>query len=147
MIEIKGNLWEQEAEIICITTNGFIRKDGTAVMGAGCAKEAKEMFPGIEKELAEKIEKYGHNFMPIWKDEAGRVICSFPVKYNWFDNADIELIARSATQVMEVLRQFKIESIVIPRPGCGNGKLDWETEVKPVLEDILDDDRVKIISW
>ncbi len=147
MKEIKGNLWEEETELLCITTNGFVKKDGSAVMGAGCAKEAKELFPGIEYKLAELINTYGNVVGPIWKDEAGRVIATFPVKHNWYEDADIELIRRSALQLKEVMDTFRIERVVIPRPGCGNGGLDWETQVKPVLEEIWTDDRFQVITW
>jgi len=34
---------------------------------------------------------------------------------------------------------------VLPRPGCSNGGLDWETEVKPVISKILSD-RVWVIT-
>ena len=63
------------------------------------------------------------------------VILSFPVKHNWFNNADISLIKRSAKELLDWSEPFR--SIVLPRPGCGNGGLKWE-DVKPVLEPILD---------
>ena len=47
MIEIHGNLWQLPATWRGITTNGFVRKNGTAVMGRGCAREAATRFPGF----------------------------------------------------------------------------------------------------
>lgn len=35
MIEVKGNLWTYPAEVRVITTNGFVKKNGEAVMGIG----------------------------------------------------------------------------------------------------------------
>ncbi len=46
MIEIFGDLFayhKRPGHKICITTNGFIKKDGTGVMGAGCAREAVDI--------------------------------------------------------------------------------------------------------
>jgi hypothetical protein len=31
-----------------------------------------------------------------------------------------------------------LENVLVPRPGCGNGQLDWE-DVKPILLDHFDD--------
>lgn len=39
--EVVGNMWAIPADAYCITTNGFVKKNGEAVMGAGCAKEAR----------------------------------------------------------------------------------------------------------
>ena len=42
MIEQKIDLWEAIKDApICITTNGTVKKNGAAVMGAGCAKETE----------------------------------------------------------------------------------------------------------
>lgn len=37
------------------------------------------------------------------------------------------------------------ETVLLPRPGCGNGKLQWDF-VKREIEDLLDD-RVTIVNW
>jgi hypothetical protein len=34
--------------------------------------------------------------------------------------------------------KFRWQHIVMPRPGCGNGGLDW-ADVEPVLSKLLDD--------
>ena len=38
-----------------------------------------------------------------------------------------------------------IDAIILPRPGCGNGKLKW-CDVKKVIEPILIDKRIWIIN-
>ena len=70
-------------------------------------------------------------------------IIAFPVKHHWAQKADLELIRKSAEQLVEISQYC--ERVLIPRPGCGNGQLNWE-EVKPILEEILDD-RFYVISF
>jgi hypothetical protein len=66
-------------------------------------------------------------------------IVSFPVKHRWQDAADLELIKRSALELVELVdRNAWARKIKLPRPGCGNGRLRW-SDVKPVLEPLLDD--------
>jgi len=137
MLEKVHDLWSYPADAICITTNGFVKKNGEAVMGRGCAKEATIKIPGIQTILGRLLSEEGNVCMWLatyrFKD-----VFSFPVKHNWWENADIELISNSAIQMVEYADKLGIWSIAIPRPGCGNGKLKWE-DVKPVLAPILDD--------
>jgi len=37
MKELRGNLFHTPCDVICITTNGFVKRNGEAVMGRGCA--------------------------------------------------------------------------------------------------------------
>ena len=39
MKEVFGDLWEFDGTI-AITTNGYLKRDGTCVMGRGCARQA-----------------------------------------------------------------------------------------------------------
>jgi hypothetical protein len=38
------------------------------------------------------------------------------------------------------------EAIYLPRPGCGNGRLNWE-DVKKILSPILKSDRFHIVTY
>jgi hypothetical protein len=109
-------------------------------MGAGVAKEAKEKFKFFSKILGDMIKKNGNNVFMF----TGERILTFPTKHNWFENSDVELIKKSAKQLVKYINEFKIPRVYLPRPGCGNGKLKWK-DVKPAIEKILDD-RILIVS-
>lgn len=165
MLEAYGDIWEigyewfhQGKDVgITITTNGFYRKDGKAVMGRGVAKEAAERFPWLPINLGSHL-KYNGN-IPVWygadfnPDTGGSiVILTFPVKpqygprgeMGWKAKADLNLIKESADYLASQAWQIP-NNILVPRPGCGNGGLKWE-QVKPVIEPILDD-RFTVVTW
>lgn len=150
MIEVKGNLWTYPADVRVITTNGTVKKDGTCVMGRGCALEAKKMLPWLPQFLGSVISKNGNSPYLLDRSEDGQLY-SFPVKHNWYGKADIRLIEESAKAIIPLINSqayllpYGARTIVIPRPGCGNGGLNW-ADVKPVLEPILDD-RFHVITF
>jgi hypothetical protein len=67
---------------ICITTNGFVKKNGEAVMGRGCAKQALQRYPSISFTLGNRIVTGGNKVhLRIKEDEDfGHAVYSFPVK-------------------------------------------------------------------
>jgi hypothetical protein len=132
MKEVKGNLWNSDCTYTAVTTNNVIKRNGDLVMGAGIAKQAVQRFPRLPRILAEHIKANGNT--PCLVKDYG--ILSFPTKYNWRNPSSIELIAQSAKLAMALLPEDA--TCAMSRPGCGNGSLQWE-QVRPVLEDILDD--------
>lgn len=128
MIEVVEDLWDIGI-VKVITTNGYVTKDMKAVMGRGCALEAKLKFPGIDETLGRMLHNFGNvphiiNLNPI--------VVSFPTKYHWKEMSDIGLIERSGHKLRSLADEFNWSFISMPRPGCGNGRLNWD-DVKPVL--------------
>lgn len=141
MIEVVGDLWTYPADVRVVTTNGTIKTNGECVMGRGCAKEAKNRWPDIAKVLGEEVRARGNHVNLLRADP---IIFSFPVKHEWYEQADPDLITKSAMELsLAIGLQQKV--VVMPRPGCGNGRLRWE-DVKPILEPILDN-RFHVITW
>ena len=147
MRELKGNAWDVylDYDVLCITTNGTIKTNGECVMGAGIAKTAKNKFPTLPTILGKFIKEYGNRCFKLSKVNDNTWLVSFPVKHNWWEIADLELIEKSSLELVEMADKFNWNKILLPRPGCGNGKLSWN-EVKPILSEILDD-RFYIISF
>lgn len=146
MLEETGDLWETPADAVCITTNAIVNRRGEAVMGRGCAKEATQKIPGISKVLATKLS-HGNDVWilagPNRPLQYDRYVVSFPVKEHWRQKAKLNLIRKSARELLVLSQAFDWERILLPRPGCGNGQLKW-SEVKPAIADILDDRFVAI---
>lgn len=151
MREVTGNLWTYPADVRVITTNGTVKKNGECVMGRGCALEAKKRWPDFPVYLGKQIQVCGNVVLACgyWPNDNARIY-TFPVKHQWMEKADVALIRKSAIDLVQQIDQMNrmdqnLVTIVMPRPGCGNGGLRWE-DVKPVLEPILDD-RFHVITF
>lgn len=169
MIEIKGNMFlMHNVDVICITTNGVVSK-GRNVMGRGCAYTAKRIFFGIDLKLGKLINDNSNIVQEILTD-GNRKVFSFPTKptkftydgtngvsylnsrfkkgktySGWASLSRLDIIARSAKQLVDIVDKKGFTKVVIPRPGSGAGELEWST-VRETLEDILDD-RFYIITY
>lgn len=142
MTEVEGDLWDfhRKGHWVVITTNGFVRKNGSAVMGRGVAKQAAKRFPGIERGLGERIKATGNVVHPFVQPVR---IFTFPVKHNWWEKADLALIDKSVWQLIYLVTEMQLDRVCLPRVGCGNGERTWE-EVKSLLEPL--DERFTVVS-
>lgn len=138
MIEVTGDIWDYPADIICITTNGSIRGDGKAVMGRGVAKQAKDRLPIIATVLGHSLKDLGRPSVCKIYTYIKQEIWAFPVKYYWRLKADEDLIRSSAIQLRSSALLYSDKTFVLPRPGCGNGQLDWK-DVKKIISPLLPD--------
>jgi len=136
VLEVQGDIWNfhSKGEWIAITTNGTVRKDGACVMGRGIAFQTANKFPKVPYQIGRMLGTYGN--VPLCLRDVR--IVTFPVKFHWKDRADLGLIEDSARGLIERITMLDLDKLYMVRPGCGNGRLDWLEEVKPVLVEILD---------
>jgi hypothetical protein len=144
MINVYGDAWEllahENYDVLCITTNGYVKRNGECVMGAGIAKTARDNIPGIALRLGTLISKHGNRCFRLTPK-----LATFVVKHNWYEDADLDLIRKSCKEITEMADKFGWSKVLIPRPGCGNGKLSYKV-VEPILQELLDD-RFHIVTW
>lgn len=159
MKEIKGNVFdlalEDGVDSICITTNGITNFNGLAIMGAGTAGEAARRWPAVRVNLGKALKAFGNfpyvigminkqgdfvnpSSKAIKEKDYKCLIWSFPTKNDFRYNSIPALIERSALALVEHVNKFDLKKIMIPRPGCSNGGLQFD-EVKKIIEPIFDD--------
>lgn len=114
-----------------ILTNGNVRNDGQAVMGAGQALQAKHRLPQLPQKLGSKLLTTG-NHVYMFPQER---IFTFPTKNSWMDKADLKLIERSVHEFIKFIEPGRI--YCMPRPGIGLGQLSWD-EVKPIMGPLME---------
>lgn len=132
---------------VCIMTNAIIKTNGCAVMGRGIAKRADDLFD-VSRILAGSLKEHGNHVyhLGIHPYNGVRIrLLSFPTKYHWKDDSDLELITQSCRELKAMCDRNQIKTCYLVPPGCANGHLDWETQVKPEIVKILDDDRFIVV--
>lgn len=161
------NMFLQQADAICITTNGTVKTNGAVVMGRGVALYAKRCWYGIDKLLGAKVvsmdgklkvvrltrknENVPYLALPRQEAQALLVpvpwhIVSFPVKNHWRDPASLKLIKTSCKQLLDLMDKFSWRKVLLPRPGCGNGQLSWKKQVLPIVREYFgSDDRIVVV--
>lgn len=138
MREATGNIWWTRWDAIVIPTNGDVNRGGEAVMGRGLARQAAQRWPLLPKTLAMLLREHGNHAFDVWKPRRLPTLLSFPVKHHWHESAELDLIERSAQELVALADSLAYRQVALPRVGCGNGKLDW-VDVQPILERHLDD--------
>lgn len=140
MRETSGDIWEYLGQaVIAITTSGSVTRDGRAVLGRGCARQAGLRSPYLAVHLGSLIRAGGNHVYFL-----GDGLVSFPVEESAWSLPDPALIARSAAELRALADREGWEMVVVPRPGCGGGGLSWDA-VRPLLAPFFDD-RFTVIS-
>lgn len=161
--DLFDSIYEDDVDAICITTNGHYTIDGKGVMGGGCAGECRRRWPETCSNLGRKLKGHGVNipYLIGALDKDGNyletnpemlnkhqykcLVFSFPTIDTLVEGSKLSLI-KSSAQIMAVYAdQYKLNGIVIPRPGVGIGGLKW-SDVKPEIDPLLDD-RFTIVSF
>lgn len=152
MIELVGDLFAPPEGVdgIVIPTNCVVR-NGLAVMGRGVAAEAARRWPGLPLTLGQALQRRGPVAQGLtFRDREGQwrlfhggnpvpfALFAYPTKYDWRDDANLELIARAALELRAEARLMGCLKVALPRVGCGLGKLEWY-QVRRLIHDTLDD--------
>lgn len=135
-IESRGNIFDEMADAVCVTTNGVVCSTG-AVMGAGIAKEA-DMRYNLKAALGQKLKMHGNHVYDMGSFDSKHIV-TFPTKHNWRYKSDIALIKQSCYELVSLANGNNWKEVLLPPVGCGCGGLDFEKDIKPVIGSILDD--------
>lgn len=134
MRESTENIWNYLGiAIIAITTNGSTTRDGRAILGRGVARQAAIQFPLLARELGQLLQQHGNHVVEL----SGGLV-SFPVEESPWSLPDLRLIRQSAVELRSLADLRGWPLVVVPRPGCGGGGLQWK-DVCPLLAEFFDD--------
>ena len=126
---IDGDLFESPAKVLVNTVNT------KGVMGKGIALKFKRIYPEMFKLYREHCE---HGRLDLGKlflyKTSHKWVLNFPTKKHWRNPSRIEYIEAGLQKLTKSYGEMGITSIAFPALGCGNGELDYESQVKPLME-------------
>lgn len=129
---VEGNLFTSPAQVLVNTVNT------AGIMGKGIARDFKRIYPDMyhiyrrycdNKHLtigALHLHKTPHKW-----------IMNFPTKRHWRSPSRLDYIARGLRTFCDTYSEAAITSVAFPALGCGNGQLDYDGQVRPLLEEYL----------
>lgn len=143
MREVIGDLWaakmaDRVVDARGVPTNGIVKPNGQAVMGAGVAKQAADRWSLLPELLGDRLKYYGEGTYAVWPDPGGQAVVCFQTKRHYRDLSDLALIEQSAVELVRLTKLWAWKTVALPRVGAGLGGLAWP-DVKAVLEPLLDD--------
>ena len=125
---VKANLFTSPAKVLTNTVNTV------GVMGKGIAKTAKEIYPEMFRQYQRLCETKQLKIGTLWLYKTPhKWILNFPTKQHWRHPSKPEYIEEGLKKFVATYASQGITSIAFPRLGCGNGELDWDKVVKPLM--------------
>lgn len=129
---VKGDLFQSPAKVLVNTVNTV------GVMGRGIAKVFKEIYPDMFSQYQSLCENKQFQIGQLWLHKTRhKWILNFPTKRHWRYPSKAEYIEEGLKKFVDSYSALGITSIAFPQLGCGNGQLDWEKVIKPLMERYL----------
>lgn len=132
LVYVESNLFDSPAQVLVNTVNTV------GVMGKGIALQFKKLYPDMFKKYQEFCDNGALTIGKLYLYKTpNKWILNFPTKKNWRNKSKIEYIEAGLKKFVETYKEKGIESISFPQLGTGNGGLDWDKEVRPLMEKYL----------
>jgi len=129
---LSGSIWASPAQTLVNTVNVV------GAMGKGISLEFKRKYPEMYHRYRDLCEAKKLKVGSLWLYKAkDRYILNFPTKNHWRHPSKLEYIKTGLKKFVGCYEQMGITSISFPQLGTGHGGLDWETQVRPVMEKYL----------
>lgn len=129
---VQGDTFQSDAKVLVNPVNV------TGVMGKGLALEFKKRYPDMFKEYEIMCKNGQFKIGDLWLyKESDKWILNFPTKQHWREKSTIEIVRAGLQKFIETYESEGIRSIAFPKLGSGLGGLDWEKQVRPLMEQYL----------
>lgn len=144
MILKTGNMFNSGADVIVVTGNSTVKRDGCLVMGRGAAWKASQLYPdcprvfGMLIRAYEKKDPLSPYCLLVHPNMSRPILALFQVKKFWGDGAELSIISESAgTLFLMAKTMWKNKRIAMNFPGIGWGRLKRE-DVLPIIQGLPD---------
>lgn len=130
---VNGDLFRSPAKVLVNTVNVV------GVMGKGIAKDFKLIYPEMFHEYQRLCESKQLDIgrLSLYRTPHKWVL-NFPTKKHWRQPSKLEYIEAGLKAFVRGYASNSITSVAFPPLGCGNGELNWEHQVRPLMIQYLD---------
>jgi O-acetyl-ADP-ribose deacetylase (regulator of RNase III) len=129
---VKSDMFQSSTKVLVNPVNT------AGVMGKGLALEFKKRYPAMFEAYRTLCETGQFQVGDLWLYKApDKWILNFPTKRHWREKSTLAIIETGLQKFIEMYAEAGIESIAFPMLGSGLGGLDWERQVRTLMERYL----------
>ena len=127
-----SSLFDSPAQALVNTVNTV------GVMGKGIASTFKKLYPDMFRQYRRLCEdrRLTVGKLYIYRTP-NKIIVNFPTKQHWRSPSQASYLKAGLEKFVEYYADYGITSVSFPQLGCGNGELDWKTQVHPLMKRYL----------
>lgn len=139
-------------DILSSSTDALVNSvNCVGVMGRGIALQFRKAFPENFQAYREACKRHQVRPGNMFVHETGRFqprfIINFPTKRHWRGNSRIEDIEAGLVELVNVIRNLKIQSVAVPPLGCGLGGLDWSLVRQRIVQALQSIPEVRVLLF
>ncbi|MBL7977400.1 MAG: macro domain-containing protein [Bacteroidetes Order II. Incertae sedis bacterium] len=118
-------------------------------LGTGLALKISKKWPELQKAFKKHARANGFKSGDVFiaqnsDDKIGIIyIATQPDMYH----AELNYLNKGIKNLMKICEINNIKSVALPKIGSGLGKLNWESQVKPILISILESSRTQFMIY
>jgi O-acetyl-ADP-ribose deacetylase (regulator of RNase III) len=129
---LNTSIFDSPAQAIVNTVNTI------GVMGKGIALSFKKLYPSMYEEYRHLCDagKLDIGKLHVYRTP-NKIIVNFPTKKHWRNPSRPEYIEAGLKAFVKHYADYGISSASFPQLGCGNGELNWKSQVQPLMERYL----------
>jgi len=129
---VVGDLFASPAKVLVNTVNTV------GVMGKGIAYDFKRKYPEMFERYQDYCARGVLDIGKLWLYKTPQKwILNFPTKKHWRGKSKVEYIEAGLKNFADIYDTEGIKSVSFPMLGCGNGGLDWDSQVHSLMEKYL----------
>lgn len=142
-----GNILSSPCQTIICPVNTV------GVMGKGLALDMAKHFKGLLFNYRKACATGKLTIDTLWvyplryQEQPDKQILCFPTKEHWKNPSKIEWIDNNLLQIKLYYQELGITSLAMPKIGAGLGKLNWDTEIRPLVYKHLKDLPIPIVVY
>jgi len=145
LIYVSGDILEATTEAVANPVNCV------GIMGDGLAKQFRDKYPNMFRHYCDACHRgvLAPGRLLIYDREIFNppfYIISFPTKKDWRHPSKLEYIESGLVALVKILRLMGINSISVPKLGCGLGGLDWK-DVNSLIKKHLSDVNCQVVVY
>lgn len=108
------------------------------VMGKGLALEFKRRYPEMFTQYKQLCDRKELVVGTLWLYKSPtKWVLNFPTKAHWRSPSKVAYIQAGLREFIDTYAGLGIESIAFPQLGSGLGGLDFDSQVRPLMEEYL----------